>query len=212
MVKTIKIDVVSDFNCPWCEVGRNRINAALAQIDKSVDVQIIWHPFLLCDVPQGGMPASQYMMERFGKDISSHQQKMADDVAKEGINIRDRSPQMACTIDAHRLVELALDELGPQKHNELHEKLIRGYFAEKMDLNNRDILIEAGKSVGLDYAKIRVSFEDDVGRQKFISKTEQAAIEKGITGVQNITVNVKYNFNGAVHPQMILNVIKKELA
>ncbi|KAA6356388.1 MAG: putative DsbA family oxidoreductase [Streblomastix strix] len=212
MVKTKKIDVVSDFTCTWCEVGRNHINAALAQIDKNVEMQIIRHPFLLYDVPQGGMPASQYMMERFGKDISGLQQKIADDVAGEGINIRDRSPQMACTIDAHRLVELALDELDPQKYNELHEKLIRGYFAEKLDLNNRDILIEDVKSVGLDEANIRVMFDDGVGRQKFISKTEQAAIEKGITSVAEITIKDKYNFNGAVPTQIILSVMKMEVA
>ncbi|KAA6400978.1 MAG: putative disulfide bond formation protein DsbA [Streblomastix strix] len=210
MAKSLHIDVVQDFNCPWCEVARNRINAALAQIDKSVPLQIIWHPYILIDLPEGGMPRDQYMVKRFGENALFNYAKMADEVAQEGINIKNVCPQMACTIDAHRIVELSLT-LGHEKHDKLHEMLVKGYYQEQLDLNNRENLIKAGKSVGLDEAQIRAMFENKEGREKFVQQTNIQAKLNGIDEIPNITINGKYNFRGAASPKELLDAIHKIL-
>lgn len=157
----MRIDVFSDVVCPWCFVGKRRLEQALAQAGLS-DAEVHWHAFQLNpDLPPEGVDRKRYLETKFGPGALERIHARLDEVGKAaGIDFQfDRIQRSPNTRDAHRLLWLA----GSQgKQDVLKEALLKAYFIEGRDVGDRKVLAEIAASVGLD-ADVAAFLAGDAG-------------------------------------------------
>ncbi|MEP3275121.1 MAG: DsbA family oxidoreductase [Stappiaceae bacterium] len=205
---TIQIDIVSDVMCPWCYIGKRRMEKAL-ELAPDVSVNIQWRPFQLDGtLPAEGKDRQQYLTEKFGgKDQARTIYARIEEAGKlEGIPFEfDRITKSPNTLDCHRLLRWAAQE-GVQ--GALAEELFRLYFVEGADLTEADTLVQAAEKVGMaaEDARERLKGQADADETK---GEIQAAHQMGITGVPCFIVDNKYALMGAETAENIAGVLKK---
>jgi predicted DsbA family dithiol-disulfide isomerase len=209
--KTVTIDVVSDVMCPWCYIGKRRLEAAAAaQPDIGLDVR--WRPFQLdATIPPGGMDRRMYLERKFGgadavervyAPVRAAGEAEAIPFAFEKIR---RSPN---TINAHRLIRWAA-QAGIQ--DAMVERLFRLYFLEGGDLTDTAVLAKAAAEAGLEkeVAERLLASDADVAEVK---GEIEAAQRMGITGVPTFIVDGRYAVVGAQSPAVLADAIAKAQA
>src|SRR3954468_5780074 len=163
-LKPLKLDIVSDVVCPWCYIGKRRIENALALIP-DVPVEVRWRPFFLNSwVPREGISRDEYLTAKFGsveayKGIAGRVVAAADE---EGLSYRpDLVRRQPNTIDCHRLIHWA-DARG--KSAEMKQRLMELYFREGGDLTDINVLVQATADCGLDADDVRrrLATDEDV--------------------------------------------------
>ncbi len=176
------IDVVSDAVCPWCFVGKRRLEAALAQSGES-DVAVRWRPFQLDPtIPPEGLDRRSYMRAKFRDDarLAEIHARLKALGAEVGIAFDfeaiQRSPN---TLDAHRLIRWA-GEAGVQ--DELVERLFSAYFEQGRDIGDRETLTSIAAECGLDAETIRRRFVDADDLEDVRAEIEHAQ-RVGVSGV-----------------------------
>ena len=148
MSKPVRIDVVSDLVCPWCFIGKKRLEKAVA-MTPGIPVEVHFRPYFLNDwIPLEGIPREQYLTTKFGsleayKDIA---QRVRAAAASEGlVYAGDRINRQPNTRDPHRLIRWAE---GIRKAPEMKQRLMDLYFTEGADLSNTDVLVQAAAYMG----------------------------------------------------------------
>lgn len=206
-VAPISIDVVSDVVCPWCFIGKRRLEAAIAS-EPGIEVAVRWRPFLLDpSVPPGGLDREQYMRQKFGgRDFTEAHNRLTEMGRAEGAPYRfDRIRRSPNTIDAHRVVRWAA-EAGQE--DAMVERLFTDYFVEGRDVGNHEILADAAASVGLDRTMILARLATPFERAAV--EAEIAAAQRiGVTGVPCFIIANKYGVVGAQSPDVLAGAIRK---
>jgi predicted DsbA family dithiol-disulfide isomerase len=203
----ITIDVVSDVVCPWCYVGKHRLEKALAMMPER-NFAIFWRPFQLdSTIPKEGMPRQTYLERKFGRERLADLHKPLIEIGKaEGIpfafNKITRSPN---TLDAHRLLRWA-HEAGRQ--NEMADRLFALYFTEGADVGNRDVLTKAAADVGLDAALVAQLLGTEADLDPVIAEIN-AAQKMGIGGVPTFIFAGRFALSGAQPPETIRKAIEQ---
>ncbi|MEJ1936387.1 DsbA family oxidoreductase [Nostoc sp. NIES-2111] len=204
------IDVVSDVVCPWCFLGKRRLEQALAARPE-LPVLVRWRPFQLDPtIPPGGMARNEYITRKFGSSS-----RLADAHARvgafgrdEGIDLgfgdNERSPN---TPDAHRLIRHATEQ---GRGEEMVEALFSAYFEQGRDIGDHSVLAELAGSAGLD-AATTAWLETDEDAQAVRDEIRMAQ-ELGVQGVPFFIVAGKYALSGAQSAEVIGQVIDKALA
>src|SRR5579871_1114516 len=144
----MRIDVFADVVCPWCYVGKRRLEQALAAA-AITDAEVHWHAFQLNpDLPPGGVDRRQYLETKFGPGAAERIHARLDEVGREaGIGFQfDKIGRSPNTRDAHRLLWLAG---GQGKQGGLEEVLMQAYFIEGRDLGDRAVLAELAAAAGV---------------------------------------------------------------
>jgi predicted DsbA family dithiol-disulfide isomerase len=207
-LKPLQIDVVSDVVCPWCYIGKRRIENALALVP-DVPVALSFRPFFLNPwVPREGISREEYLTKKFGsveayKGIAGRVVAAADE---EGLTYRpDLVQRQPNTIDCHRLIHWA-DARG--KAPEMKQRLMELYFRDGGDLTDINVLVQAAADVGLDadHVRRRLATDEDV---TLISAQAQEAAEKGISGVPTYVFAQKYAVSGAQDPNLLARAIRQ---
>ncbi|MGY3451297.1 DsbA family oxidoreductase [Bradyrhizobium sp. USDA 4353] len=207
-LKPLIIDVVSDVVCPWCYIGKHRIEEALKLVP-DVPVELNYRPFFLNPwVPREGISREQYLTTKFGsveayKGIAGRVVAAAEE---EGLSYRpDKVARQPNTTDCHRLIHWA-GQIG--KAPEMKQRLMELYFRDGGDLTDTEVLVQAAADCGLDPAVVRkmLASEEDVAR---VSAQAQEAAEKGISGVPTYVFAQKYAVSGAQDPQMLARAIRQ---
>ncbi|MBI5261754.1 MAG: DsbA family oxidoreductase [Bradyrhizobium sp.] len=207
-LKPLRIDVVSDVVCPWCYIGKRRIENALALVP-DVPVELRFRPFFLNPwVPREGIGRDEYLTAKFGsvdayKSIAS---RVVDAAGEEGLLYRpDLVKRQPNTIDCHRLIHWA-EAQG--KAAEIKQRLMELYFRDGGDLTDVNVLVQAAADVGLDADDVRrrLATDDDVA---VVSSQAQEAAEKGISGVPTYVFAQKYAVSGAQDPQLLARAIRQ---
>lgn len=195
------IDVYSDVICPWCYVGKRRLERALKEWNGSMPVKIAWRPFELNPtMPQQGMDRRRYLEAKFGGPEAA--QSIYDHVAAAGAAERipfafDRIARTPNTFAAHRLIWLA----GHQgKQDEMVEMLFRRYFVEGGDIGNVETLAQAAADVGLDRTAIEAFLAGDEGGNE-VQAEEAAGRRLGIRAVPYFVINGISVLSGAQPPE-----------
>jgi predicted DsbA family dithiol-disulfide isomerase len=197
----VRIDIWSDVVCPWCYIGKRRLETALAAFDHAADVEVVWHSYQL----DPGAPAeptesvAEHLGRKYGGGPAAGSQ-MIDRVeavaAEEGLVYRLHQAQRANTVDAHRLLHLALDEHGPKRQGRLKEALLAAYFIEARNVADHDVLRELAGAAGLDAARV-----DEVLAGDEYAADVQADIDRahafGSSGVPFFVIDDKYGVSGA---------------
>jgi predicted DsbA family dithiol-disulfide isomerase len=207
-LKPVRLDIVSDVVCPWCYIGKRRIENALALVN-DVPVEVHWRPFFLNPwVPREGISREDYLTAKFGsveayKGIAG---RVVAAAGEEGLTYRPelvkRQPN---TIDCHRLIHWA-EATG--KAAEMKQRLMELYFRDGGDLTDINVLVQAASECGLDAEETRrrLSTDEDVA---FISVQAEEAANKGISGVPTYVFGQKYAVSGAQPPEQLAAAIRQ---
>jgi predicted DsbA family dithiol-disulfide isomerase len=207
-LKPLQIDVVSDVVCPWCYIGKRRIENALALVP-DVPVELNFRPFFLNPwVPREGISREDYLTRKFGsveayKGIAG---RVVAAAGEEGLTYRpDLVKRQPNTIDCHRLIHWA-EASG--KAPEMKQRLMELYFRDGGDLTDANVLVQAAADVGLDVEDVRrrLATDEDVA---LISVQAQDAAEKGISGVPTYVFAQKYAVSGAQDPNLLARAIRQ---
>jgi predicted DsbA family dithiol-disulfide isomerase len=205
-LRPLKIDIVSDVVCPWCYIGKKRIENALALVP-DVPVEVNFRPFFLNPwVPREGINREAYLTTKFGS-VDAYQAIAGRVVAaagEEGLSYRpDLVKRQPNTIDCHRLIHWAV-AIG--KAPEMKQRLMELYFRDGGDLTDTNVLVQAAADIGLDARDVRkrLATEQDV---ELISGQAQEASDKGISGVPTFVFAQKYAVSGAQPAELLARAI-----
>src|SRR5471032_2837661 len=206
--KPVRIDVVSDVVCPWCFIGKHRLEKALA-LRPGVAVEVHWRPFFLNDwIPREGIALDEYLTTKFGSPerYKGIAQRVTQAAAAEGlVYASDKMKRQPNTLDCHRLIRWA-DNIG--KAAEMKQKLMDLYFTQGADLTDRETLVKAAADVGLDAGTVREALATD----KDVAHVEQEALsakESGIEGVPCFVFDDKFAVSGAQAPEYLAEAIER---
>lgn len=206
----IPVDVISDVVCPWCFIGKRRLEKALGTVDAPVEVR--WHPYQLDPtIPREGIDRQIYLQRKFGspEDIARIQKPVVTAGEAEGIAFAmDRITRSPNTLNAHRLIRAA----GAQGLQEaLVERLFRLYFIEGGDLTQAPVLTDAAVEAGMERTAVEGLLQGEEGLQEVEAEIEQAR-QLGVTGVPTFIVGGRYAVVGAREAEFIAGAITKAAA
>ena len=207
---SLAVDVVSDIVCPWCFIGKRKLDSALAELrrsEPSLDVQVRWHPFQLNpDIPADGIARASYLAQKFGgaaraAEIYARVQSVGETV---GIAFRfDRIERQPNTIDGHRLIAWAQHQGDAAA---LVERLFGAYFLEGRRIGERDELARLAAECGWPEDAARTMLESDAMREEVASESREA-LDVGIEGVPFFIFNGRTAVSGAHDPATLLEAI-----
>ncbi len=194
--ETIKIAVVSDVACPWCYVGKRRLETALKQW-KGAPIEVTWHPFQLDpSIPEAGLDRDTYLINKFG-DLESTKamtDRLKEAGVDEGITFNFGNEWLAVnTLPLHQLLHVAGEE---GFKDILKERFLKAYFDENLHLNNIEVLVNIMAEYNWDAEKTKHVIANDriaLTVQKEIAHYQQ----RGVSGVPFFIINDKYGISGA---------------
>jgi len=203
--KPLTIEVVSDVVCPWCYIGKRRLEKALALLGGEAQVSVRYLPFQLNpEMPQGGMPRAEYRKAKFGSLERSRQldARLAAEGRGEGIEFAfERMARTPNTIAAHRLIDLAQRQGQGQK---VVEELFRAYFEEGKDVGDPKVLDEIAKRGG-------VSGWPQEADAKEVAALEGEMRGLGISAVPTFIFDRKLGVSGAHPPEALAQAMREAL-
>jgi predicted DsbA family dithiol-disulfide isomerase len=204
----VRIDVVSDVVCPWCFIGKHRLEAAL-KLKPGIAVEVHWRPYFLNDwIPREGIARDEYLTTKFGSPerYKGIAQRVGAAAAEEGlVYASDKMKRQPNTLDCHRLIRWAE---GIGKSAEMKQRLMDLYFTEGADLTNRAVLVQAASDVGLDPEDIGAALASDQD-VALIEQEAQSAKEAGIEGVPCFIFGGKFAVSGAQSPEYLAEAIER---
>ena len=215
-MQKITIDVVSDVVCPWCYIGKRRLEKALSDLKRVYEFEVNYLPFELApNMPKEGKDQKEHLAEKFGgegkfRQLTAHVAAVA---AGEGLHF-DYSKQQKTpnTRDAHRLIWLAKKE-GVQ--GQVKEALLNAFFEKGIDLTKDENLVDIVAEAGLDRGKAASLLASDEGLAE-VKYLEGLNAQRGVSGVPFYIINGKYGISGAQPSSSFIQAFKqigeKELA
>lgn len=211
--QTVQVDVVSDVVCPWCYIGKKRLEQALEEAG-DVKVDLRWRPYQLDPtIPAAGHDRKTYMLSKFGsreKLAEAHEAVKAAG-AQEGIAFDLGAIAVSPnTLDAHRLIRWA-QTVGAEAQTRLVGLLFKAYFEDGKDIGERTVLIEAATEAGMDAALAETLLATDADRDAVRSEIETAQ-RMGIRGVPCFLIENKYAVMGAQDPATLADAIRQVAA
>ncbi|MDB5512441.1 MAG: DsbA family oxidoreductase [Enterovirga sp.] len=193
---TFRISIVSDVVCPWCYVGKRRLERALDDLGLRQRAEITWLPFELNpDMPPGGMERAGYRAAKFGAARSAELDRAMSETGRgEGIRFAfDRMQRTPNSRRAHLLIAHAnRTGLG----DAVVERLFRAYFEEARDVGDDRVLLAVAAEAGLDPEAARTALEDPDLLAEVVA-SERRAAEIGVTGVPFFIVDERWAMSGA---------------
>jgi len=209
-MKTVNLDIVSDVMCPWCYIGKRRLEKALQNID-NIDVTIRWRPYQLdATLPAEGKDRREYLETKFGGPERANEIYASIEAAGRGEDINfdfnaiKVSPN---TMDAHRLIRWSANE-SEEVQNKLVETLFRIFFIEGANIGRHDVLIKAAEEAGMDVSIVAALLATDQDKDA-VSEEIATAQSMGVTGVPCFIIDNKYAVMGAQDPAHIEQAIKQ---
>lgn len=196
----MRIDIFSDVICPWCFIGKRRMERALTERPQD-SVEIFWRAFQLNpDMPVQGMPRQLYLQTKFGGPERAEQiyDNIRANGEKEGIAFRfDLIEHTPNTVKAHRTLRHATN-LG--FGDAMAERLFTGYFLEGANIGEPDVLADLAGEVGMDGDECRDWLASSAENPEIMAET-RFAYENGINGVPCFVFNRRYALAGAQEPE-----------
>ena len=211
-----RIDVFSDVVCPWCFVGKRRLEQALALVRRGraggeIEVHVTWKPFELNPgLPREGVDRAAYRRAKFGSLERSQllDARLLDAGESVGIAFAfDRIQRTPNTFDAHRLLWLA-ESLGRQ--DALAEALFRAYFLDGLNVGDHGVLADLADASGVPRARAASLLAGRDGEAE-VRTEEDRAYRSGIQGVPHFIIGGTHPISGAQNPEVIAAAIQDVL-
>jgi predicted DsbA family dithiol-disulfide isomerase len=205
----LTIEVFSDVVCPWCYIGKRRLEKSLELLGGEHEIEVLWRPFQLNPgMPPEGIERQTYRTAKFGSWERSLEldARVAAVGASVGIAFAfDRIARTPDTFDAHRLIWYSQ---GRGKQNALVETMFRAYFTEGQDIGERKVLCDLGVDVGLDRIEVECFLSSDGGLSE-VRPEEERGRRMGIDGVPYFLIDGRVALSGAQEPEVIVEAIEK---
>jgi predicted DsbA family dithiol-disulfide isomerase len=206
MSDSLQIDVVSDVVCPWCFIGKRRLEKAVA-LRPEIPVAVRFRPYFLNDwIPREGIGRNDYLTKKFGSPerYNGIAQRVAAAAADEGLVYAiDKISRQPNTIDCHRLIRWAGENGAAMK-----QRLMDLYFTEGADLSDPEVLARAAPAGGLDPATVRERLASEVDVAQ-VSAEAQNAKDAGIDGVPCFIFGGRLAVSGAQPPEYLADAIAR---
>ena len=210
MKNQLKIQIWSDVMCPFCYIGKRKIEQAITQFENKESIEIEWKSFQLDPsfVATPNETIADHLAEKYGRDIDwaeSMLENTAQTAKSNGLDFHFEKAILANSLNAHRLSHLA------KKHNlsnELEELLFKAYFTQGKDVNDWNTLQEIGQKAGLNIDEIKELINSDIFTKEVIQDQQQAK-ELGVTGVPFFVFDNKYAVSGAQPTDVFLKTLEK---
>lgn len=203
----ISIDVVSDVICPWCFLGKRRLDKALSLLP-DIEAEINFRPFFLDPtIPSEGLDRHAYMAAKFGEErLKTIHDPLIKAGKEDGVPYQfDKITRTPNTMDAHRLMRWAKLE---DKQLDIAEALFMAYWNEGRDVGDHQVLADIAEAHGMNREKVFTALASDQDKQEVLAETSQAQ-KMGVTGVPTYIINRKYGVVGAQSAELLAEQIKK---
>jgi predicted DsbA family dithiol-disulfide isomerase len=206
---SLSIDIVSDIVCPWCFIGKRRLEAALdlyrARNPAAAAPQVTYHPFELNpDVPREGIARADYIAKKFGARGYSAHDRLVQAGTPLGIAFAfDRIARQPNTLAAHALIESARRH-GVQ--GAVKEALMQAFFVDGLDLTDTATLVQISADAGLERKQAEAAIADEELRRA-VAEEEEKARGMGVQGVPFFIFNGRMVVEGAQPPETLLQAM-----
>jgi predicted DsbA family dithiol-disulfide isomerase len=210
--QTMTIDIYSDVVCPWCYVGKRRLERALAQLNDSVKAQIRWRPFQLNPtMPKEGMDRTTYLEAKFGsldafRRLEEH--VLTAGTAEQIPFALEKIARTPNTFLAHRLIWFAA---GHTSQDAVVDSLFTGYFEEGIDIGSASALVQLADRAGMRSDVVERFLRSHEGEAE-VKAEESAGHQLGIRGVPYFVLNKAYGISGAQPVEQFVLAIGRVLA
>jgi predicted DsbA family dithiol-disulfide isomerase len=210
-VYKMKIQIWSDFVCPFCYLGKRHLERALEQLPNQEKVEIEYRSFEL-DPNQplySGINMYQLLSKKYNmsiEDAIKANERIGRQAAKVGLDYNFDEMKPTNTFDAHRLMKYA-KTMG--KEEQIVEKIFSSYFTEAKLISDHDTLVEIAVSVGLDRDTVIAVLKDNSMYENDVRRDESMARQYGITGVPYMLINQKYAISGAQPIEAFMEALQK---
>ncbi|KAF2743868.1 DSBA oxidoreductase [Sporormia fimetaria CBS 119925] len=207
------ISIVSDNVCPWCYIGKKRLESAITLYKKSHPssndtFSTSWHPFYLNpDAPKTSVDKRSYYASKFGAERTEMiWERMINLGEQEGINFV-LGGKTGNTRDSHRLVQLGKTKSAAMETRVI-EVLFEAYFEKSQDITDKNVLVELGVKAGLEEKEVREWMESDKGGKE-VDREVKEAYERGVSGVPNFVINGRFEIGGAQEPAAFVQLFER---
>ncbi|RSN27629.1 disulfide bond formation protein DsbA [Amycolatopsis sp. WAC 01416] len=206
----MRVEVWSDVGCPWCYLGKRRLEKAIELFEHSDDVEVVWRSFQLAPhYPRGAArPLYGALMEQTGRtlaDVRSLVGRVTEPAAAEGLTYDFDSAFLCNTFDAHRVAQFARPHgLGP----DAHERLMHALLAEGEVLDDTETLVRLATEIGLDADETRLVLAGD----DYADAVREDALEArrlGAKGVPFFVVDRAFAISGAEPVDVLLGILRE---
>lgn len=209
-MERVTIDVVSDIACPWCYLGKARLELAIAEVQDEVGVDVNWRPYQLDpDATGTGTDYRSHLIEKLGgaERLDEIQETLRNYGREIGITFRFEDIKVrANTLDAHRLLHWAGIE-GREIQDRVATALFKAYFEEGLNVTDHGVLTEIAGRCGLDPTLIGSLLASDADKATILDEIE-AAREMGVSGVPFLIFDGQYAVSGAQEPDVLANALR----
>jgi len=201
----MQIDIISDVVCPWCFIGKRRLEKALV-MRPDIETAITWRPFQLNpDMPAEGMARADYIATKFGD--SGHSRRIHQTIAEAGTTVGinfafDKIKRSPNTRNAHRLIRYATKQGAG---SEVVTRLFEGYFLQGRDVGDLATLAAIAAEAGLDEREARAFLAGDSERDEIVAEDRNAR-RLGVNAVPCFIFAGQYAISGAQEPEFFLPV------
>lgn len=210
MNEPIAIEIVSDAVCPWCWIGKRRLDRALAALPH-LNVERVWRPFMLNpDMPAEGMPRDTYLAAKFGAEKLARLYDPLIEIGKAEAIPFDFAAitTMPSSLNAHRLMRWARSA-GVQA--EIVEILFRRYFAEGQNIGEAGVLLAAAEEAGMDMEIVTELLASDADAD-LVRREDTLARQIGVSGVPTFVIQGKWALVGAQPAEHWVDVLTRVAA
>jgi predicted DsbA family dithiol-disulfide isomerase len=202
----LEIEIFSDVVCPWCFIGKRRLDRVLAE-DLGEGVSLRWRPYQLHpNMPVEGVDRGAYLERRYGPDADRSRMpaRIAEEAASEGLELRfDRIARMPNTLLAHRLMELAYEH---DCQHELAEALFQAYFCDGLDVGDLQTLVSIGQTCGLQKDVVSAYLTGASGLAE-VREQLARAVDVGVSGVPGYYLANGFLLPGAQTSETMAQII-----
>lgn len=207
----IKVDIVSDINCPWCYLGEHRFQQAVGEVADTYDFDITFTPYELSpNALQEGESKEEYFIRNYGPEalprLNASSRQLSEAGKAEGVDFDfEKANRIHNTFNGHRLIWLA-EQYGVQ--HAVAVALFLSNFTEGQNVNDPKLLTQIGVQNGIPAERLANFFSSDEGKEE-VKALEQKAQQAGISGVPAFIFNDKFLVSGAQPAETFVKVFKQ---
>ena len=214
----LTVEVWSDIACPWCYIGKRRLEAAIGRLPAGAGkdaVDVVWRAFELDPgaprVRDASVPYAERLAKKYGmplEEAHASLRRMTDLASRDGLDFHFERVQAGNTFDAHRVIHLA-HERGVQ--DAVKERFLRAYMTEGEPIGEPEVLARLASEAGLEAADVRITLASDAYSREVRADEEQART-LGISGVPFFVIDRRYAVSGAQSADVLLGALSQAWA
>ncbi|HLP20376.1 MAG TPA: DsbA family oxidoreductase [Chitinophagales bacterium] len=209
----MKVEIWSDVMCPFCYIGKRKLEAALTQFSNSDNIELEWKSFQLTPglITQTGKSLNQFLAEHKGMSLEQAaglNQQVTNMAKQEGLTFNLDKAVIANTINAHRFVHFAKKN---GKQNEAEELLFRSYFTDGKNIDDYATLLQLGSEIGLNAEELKAALESNLYAND-VQRDIKEAQQIGVRGVPFFVFDRKYAISGAQPVEAFLQTLEQSFS